>query len=103
MIGCDSVTSQTSPNYHFGAAFNPDCAPPSHREKALALEVACWPIGNLQGALREHVNALAVDIGPRTSLNRDSLVRAANYIRSVFEEAGLSVREQERRFTARAG
>ena len=49
----------------------------------------------LRDALREHVNALAVDIGPRTPLNGDSLVRAANYIRSVFEEAGLSVREQD--------
>jgi Peptidase family M28 len=49
----------------------------------------------LRNALREHVNALAVDIGPRTPFNRDSLVRAANYIYSVFEEAGLSVREQD--------
>jgi Zn-dependent M28 family amino/carboxypeptidase len=49
----------------------------------------------LRNALREHVNALAVDIGPRTPFNRDSLVRAANYIYSVFEAAGLSVREQD--------
>ena len=49
----------------------------------------------LRNALREHVNALAVDIGPRPPFNRDSLVRAANYIYSVFEEAGLSVREQD--------
>lgn len=49
----------------------------------------------LRDALREHVNALAVDIGPRSPLNGDSLVRAANYIRSVFEQAGLSVREQD--------
>jgi Peptidase family M28 len=48
----------------------------------------------LREALREHVNALAVDIGPRTSLNSDSLVRTSNYIHSIFEEAGLSVREQ---------
>jgi hypothetical protein len=48
----------------------------------------------VRDALREHVNALVVDIGPRTPLNSDSLVRAANYIHSVFEEAGLSVREQ---------
>ena len=48
----------------------------------------------LRGALREHVKALAVDIGPRTPLISDSLVRAANYIHSVFEEAGLVVREQ---------
>lgn len=46
-------------------------------------------------ALREHVNALTVDIGSRTPLNGNSLVRAANYIRSVFKEAGLSVREQD--------
>jgi hypothetical protein len=49
----------------------------------------------LLDALREHVNALAVDIGPRTPLNGDSLIRAASYIRSVFEGAGLLVREQD--------
>jgi Zn-dependent M28 family amino/carboxypeptidase len=48
----------------------------------------------LRDALREHVNALAVDIGPRTPSTPGSLVRAANYIHSVFEDAGLSVREQ---------
>ena len=48
----------------------------------------------IRNALRQHVNALAVDIGPRTPLNGDSLVRAAEYIHSVFEDAGLSVREQ---------
>jgi Zn-dependent M28 family amino/carboxypeptidase len=48
----------------------------------------------LRNSLREHVKALAVDIGPRTPSTRDSLVRAANYITSVFEDAGLSVREQ---------
>jgi Zn-dependent M28 family amino/carboxypeptidase len=49
----------------------------------------------LRDALRQHVNALAVDIGPRPCSSPDSLVRAANYIHSVFEEAGLSVREQD--------
>jgi hypothetical protein len=49
----------------------------------------------LRDALREHVTALAVDIGPRTSSSPDSLVRAANYIHSVFEDAGLFVREQD--------
>jgi hypothetical protein len=48
----------------------------------------------LRDSLREHVNALAVDIGPRTPLNNDSLARAADYIHSVFEDAHLSVREQ---------
>jgi Peptidase family M28 len=56
--------------------------------------VADREIETLREALREHVNALAVDIGPRTPLNGDSLVRAAKYIRSVLEEAGLLVREQ---------
>jgi len=51
-------------------------------------------IATLRSVLREHVNALAVDIGPRTPLNPDSLVRTANYIRSVFEDAGLLVHEQ---------
>ena len=49
----------------------------------------------LRDALREHVNALAVDIGPRTPLNGDSLIRAASYIRSVFEATGLLVTEQD--------
>ena len=49
----------------------------------------------LRNALREHVKALAVDIGPRTPSSPDSLVRASNYIHSVFEEAGLVVREQD--------
>jgi len=49
----------------------------------------------LRDALREHVNALTVDIGPRTPSSPDSLVRAANYIHSVFDDAGLSVREQD--------
>jgi len=43
----------------------------------------------LRDALREHVNALAVDIGPRTPSLPDSLVRAANYIHSVFLELAL--------------
>ena len=49
----------------------------------------------LRNALTEHVNALAVDIGPRTPSSPDSLVRAGNYVHSVFEDAGLSVREQD--------
>src|SRR6478609_1948146 len=49
----------------------------------------------LREALREHVNALAVDIGPRTPSDRNSLARAANYIHSVFEYARFSVREQD--------
>jgi hypothetical protein len=44
----------------------------------------------LRNALREHVSALTVDIGHRTSSTPDSLVRAANYIHSVFEKAGLT-------------
>ena len=49
---------------------------------------------NLQNSLRGHVHALAVDIGSRTPSDPSSLPRAANYIRSVFERAGLSVTEQ---------
>ena len=49
----------------------------------------------IRDALRNHVNALAVDIRPRTTLNRDTLLRAANYIHSVFDQAGLTVREQD--------
>ena len=57
-------------------------------------DLADSEIAILRNALREHVNALAVDIGPRTPSNPDSLVGTANYIHSVFEDAGLSVREQ---------
>jgi hypothetical protein len=49
----------------------------------------------LRDALREHVNALAVDIGPRTPSSPDSLVRTANYIHSVFDDIGLFVRDQD--------
>ena len=49
----------------------------------------------LRDALREHVSALTVDIGPRTPSTPDSLVRAANYIHSVFDDAGLTVSEQD--------
>lgn len=52
-------------------------------------------LGILRDALREHVSALTVDIGPRTPTTPDSLVRAANYIHSVFEDAGLTVSEQD--------
>ena len=48
----------------------------------------------LRDALRKHVNALAVDIGPRTPATPYSLVGAAHYITSVFVSGGLSVREQ---------
>ena len=48
--------------------------------------------------LRRHVKALAVDIGPRTPFNGDSLERAAAYIQSAFEEIGLSVTEQPYRY-----
>jgi hypothetical protein len=48
----------------------------------------------VRDSLRGHVKALAVDIGPRTPFTGDSLVRAAAYIQSAFEDAGLSVTEQ---------
>jgi Zn-dependent M28 family amino/carboxypeptidase len=51
-------------------------------------------IAILRNALREHVNALAVDIGPRMPSNPDSLVGTVNYIHSVFEDVGLSIQEQ---------
>ena len=49
-------------------------------------------------ALRRHVDRLAVDIGERAPGLGDSLPRAAAYIRSVFEEAGLAVAEQPYEF-----
>ena len=45
-------------------------------------------------ALRAHVEALAVDIGPRTPFTADSLERAATYIQSILVDAGYAVSEQ---------
>lgn len=56
--------------------------------------MADFEIEILRDALREHIKALAVDIGPRTPFTGDSLARAADYIQSAFEDAGLSVTEQ---------
>jgi len=44
--------------------------------------------------LRAHVEALAVDIGPRTPFIGNSLERAATYIQSVLGDAGYMVTEQ---------
>ena len=52
----------------------------------------------LREGLRRHVEALAVDIGPRTPFNGDSLERAAAYIQSAFEQMGLLVTEQPYRY-----
>lgn len=41
-------------------------------------------------ALRKHVKALTLDIGPRTPFMGDSVARTAVYIQSVFEDGGLS-------------
>ena len=46
-------------------------------------------------ALRQHVEVLTVDIGPRTVHAGDGLDRAARYIRGCLEGAGLEVDEQE--------
>jgi len=48
----------------------------------------------VRDALRRHVEALAVDIGPRTPFTGDSLERAAAYIRLALGDAGYSVAEQ---------
>jgi Zn-dependent M28 family amino/carboxypeptidase len=48
----------------------------------------------LEAALREHVRALTVEIGPRAPSIPGTLPRAASYIRAVLEAAGLLVREQ---------
>ena len=37
---------------------------------------------------------ITVEIGPRTAFRGDSLARAAQYIREVFESAGLKITEQ---------
>jgi hypothetical protein len=49
---------------------------------------------DIENALRKHVDELAVEIGPRTPFDGDSLARAAAYIRAAFEEAGLPATEQ---------
>ncbi len=48
----------------------------------------------LEDALRRHAAALSVDIGDRTPFRPEKLARAADYIRGVFEQAGLDVTEQ---------
>ena len=48
----------------------------------------------LEDALRRHAAALSVDIGDRTPFRPEKLARAADYIRGVFEQAGLTVTEQ---------
>lgn len=52
----------------------------------------------LEDALRSHVEALTVDIGPRAPHLGDSLQRAEKYIRSVFQQVGLEVSEQAYEF-----
>jgi hypothetical protein len=52
----------------------------------------------VRDALRAHVEALAVDIGPRTPFTANSLERAATYIQSVFVDAGYAVIEQPYRY-----
>jgi len=47
----------------------------------------------LEEALRAHLRALTVEIGPRT-VHDGSLGDAARYIRAAFEDAGLEVHEQ---------
>ncbi len=42
----------------------------------------------LTKALRQHVEVLTVDIGPRTAFGGDGLDRAARYIRGCLEGAG---------------
>ena len=64
-------------------------------DPAQGLCLANRELNILRDALREHVSALTADIGPRTPSTPDSLVRAANYIHSVFEDAGLTVTEQD--------
>ncbi|MGH6737185.1 MAG: M28 family peptidase [Methyloceanibacter sp.] len=48
----------------------------------------------VRDALRAHVEALAVDIGPRTPFTASSLELAATYIQSVLVDAGYAVTEQ---------
>jgi len=48
----------------------------------------------IRDALRRHVKALAVDIGPRTPFTGDSLERAATYIQSALVDSGQSVTKQ---------
>jgi len=70
------------------------------RPPAQGLCLANRELDILRDALHEHISALAVDIGPRAPSIPDSLVRAANYIHSVFEDAGLTVSEQNYTITS---
>ena len=48
----------------------------------------------IEDALRRHLKVLCTDIGDRTPFRPGKLRRAADYIRSVFEDSGLAVTEQ---------
>lgn len=48
----------------------------------------------VRDALRAHVEALVIDIGPRTPFTANSLERAATYIQSVLVDAGYVVTKQ---------
>ncbi len=50
--------------------------------------------GDIETALKAHLQALAVDIGERSVVRGDGLDRARAYVRGAFEKAGLKVSEQ---------
>lgn len=55
----------------------------------------------LEDALRRHLAALTVEIGPRTVFAGDSLARSEAYIRAAFEAAGLTVTAQPYQYQRR--
>jgi Zn-dependent M28 family amino/carboxypeptidase len=56
----------------------------------------------LESALQRHVAALTVEIGPRAVGIGAGLDRAADYIRNVFQTAGLKVSAQSYRYRGQA-
>jgi hypothetical protein len=48
----------------------------------------------IRDRLRHHLNALAVEIGPRPALVGQGLLEAERYIRAAFTDAGLAVEDQ---------
>jgi hypothetical protein len=95
VIDCDATTSRTLSIVSGDSALSPNYEAASHtRESCYRRPLTDSELDTLRNALREHVNALAVDIGPRTPPSRASLVRAANYMHAVFDDAGLLVQEQ---------
>ena len=93
MIDCVSAPSRTFSYYRSAeSALNPNSEKATTRKEAVTVGgtlLVDGEIATLRSVLREHVNALAVDIGPHTPSNPDSLVRTPNATKNgLLRDAG---------------